>query len=200
MSRNKESNERLKEERRQKILSGALRLFATRGLAATKISDIARETTMSQGLVYHYFDSKEEIFVALIRTAFERLNGACESLEKLSASPKEKVLMAIEGLLKGLEENEEAPLFPLLIAQATPSESIPAEARLLIDEQNKVPYEVMRRILEQGQKEGEIMRHDATELSILFWTTINGLAIYKSSHGAKSITPDTSLITRMFFA
>ncbi|HEY9766457.1 MAG TPA: helix-turn-helix domain-containing protein, partial [Chroococcales cyanobacterium] len=111
MSRNKDLNESLKEERRQRILSGALRLFATRGLAATRIADIARETSMSQGLVYHYFKSKEEIFVELIRTAFQKLNAACDALEKMPLPPKEKISLAFEELLKGLRESEDAALF-----------------------------------------------------------------------------------------
>ena len=43
MARNRERNDQLRLERQEKIFAGALRLFAKRGLGATKISDIARE-------------------------------------------------------------------------------------------------------------------------------------------------------------
>ncbi len=42
MVRNQETNQKMKEERRELILAGALELFAINGLAATKISDIAK--------------------------------------------------------------------------------------------------------------------------------------------------------------
>ncbi|HCT85924.1 MAG TPA: hypothetical protein DF296_12095 [Candidatus Margulisbacteria bacterium] len=199
MSRNQQINEEKKEERKKKILSGALKLFAKRGLVATKISDIAQETAMSQGLIYHYYNSKEDIYTELIKTAFKKLIEACYILEKTEATPKGKIIMAIEGLLKGLTDNEDTALYHLLIAQATVSDVTPNEARTIIKEHNTVPYDVMTRIFEQGQKDGTIYPHNARELSILFWTTINGLAIYKSSHGAKSFTPDLSIITSMFF-
>jgi AcrR family transcriptional regulator len=63
--RNEEQNEMIKDERREQILSAALREFATRGFAATKISDIVARGRMSHGLVYHYFKSKEELLVSL---------------------------------------------------------------------------------------------------------------------------------------
>ena len=67
MARNAEHNQKMRDERREKILYHALRLFAAKGLYATKITDIAAECRMSQGLLYHYFRSKEEIFTELIR-------------------------------------------------------------------------------------------------------------------------------------
>ena len=70
MGRGAKFNERVKEERRQRILETAVKLFAVNGLAATKISRIASDSGMSQGLMYHYYRSKEEIYVALIRHAF----------------------------------------------------------------------------------------------------------------------------------
>ena len=59
MARSPKLNEKMKEERRELILNNALRLFATKGLAATKIADIAREAAMSQGLMYLYYNSTE---------------------------------------------------------------------------------------------------------------------------------------------
>ncbi|MEZ4833367.1 MAG: helix-turn-helix domain-containing protein [Caldilineaceae bacterium] len=48
----------------------ALRLFATNGLAGTKVADIAAAAEMSHGLLYHYYRAKEDIYVELIRHAF----------------------------------------------------------------------------------------------------------------------------------
>ena len=51
----KSKNEMIKDTRREQILSAALKIFAARGFAATKISDIVRAGGISHGLVYHYF-------------------------------------------------------------------------------------------------------------------------------------------------
>lgn len=199
MARNKELNQKMKDERREQILSNALRLFATNGLAATKITDISSASGISQGLIYHYFRSKEEIFTELISNAFEKLNSACRELESSAMPPREKIIMAIAGLVKGLEENEDAARYHLLIAQATVSEAIPEEAKTIIRTQNTVPYEVMTRIIIEGQKDGSIKQYDAKDLALVFWTSINGLAIYKAVHGKRFKKPDSNILTSLFF-
>lgn len=199
MPRNKELNQKIKEERRQQILSTALRFFAQKGLAATKITDIASASDISQGLMYHYYKSKEEIFTELIQIAFGRMNEACRWLVSQPLSPAEKIKFAIEELLKILEQDEDASRYHLLIAQATASEAIPQEAKNIIKKENTFPYEAIAGIIAEGQKNGSIKRYDTKELAMVFWTSINGLAIYKAVHGEKFKAPNAGILTSMFF-
>lgn len=198
MARNQVTNQKLKEERREQILSAALLLFATKGLAATKVTDIAMAAGMSQGLMYHYYPSKEEIFTELIRGAFERLNFACRELAQMPQPPHEKIKMAIDALLQGISDNVNHARYHLLIAQATVSEAIPPAARTIITEENRLPYEVIAQIMREGQQAGTIKQHDPDELALLFWSSINGLAIYKAVHGDKFKPPEAMLLMRMF--
>jgi len=198
VGRNTILNQKIKDERRGRILSVALGLFATKGLTATKITDIASALGISQGLVYHYFRSKEEIFVELIRYAFERMNEACRYLESLDLPPLEKIRMAITELLKGIEKNEDTPLYHLLIALATASDAIPAQAKDLIKNENMLSYDVITRIIIKGQKEGAIKKHDPKDMALVFWTTIKGLAIHKAAHGRKYKTPDPEILMDIF--
>jgi AcrR family transcriptional regulator len=188
----------MKGDSREKILTGALQVFASKGLSATRIVDIKNASGVSQGLLYHYFRSKEEIFTELIRTAFDKIVGACRWLEKQPLPPAKKIAMAVDGLLEGIEQNEDSARYHLLIAQATVSDAIPDEAREIIDTMNVEPYKIMARILRKGQKDGSVKKHNAKELALVFWTTINGLAIYKAVHGKKYKAPDTRIITGMF--
>lgn len=198
MSRNKELNQKIKDERKQQILSNALMLFAKKGLSATKITDISSASDISQGLMYHYYKSKEEIFIELIRIAFERINEACRWLERQPLSPKEKINFAIAELLKLLEQNEDASRYYLLIAQATVSEAIPEEAKEIIRKENRFPYEAIARIIAEGQANGSIKMYDTKELATVFWTSINGLAIYKAVHGEKFQAPNANILINMF--
>lgn len=54
------------EQRRNQLLDTALALFAARGYDRTSIKDLARAADVAQGLVYHYFDSKEALLLAVI--------------------------------------------------------------------------------------------------------------------------------------
>ncbi|WP_405115226.1 TetR family transcriptional regulator [Paenibacillus sp. FSL K6-1217] len=55
-----------KEERRSKILNAAKLVFTAKGYEAATFKDILDETGMSRGWIYLYFQTKEEIFEALL--------------------------------------------------------------------------------------------------------------------------------------
>src|SRR5580698_3875490 len=54
-----------KEGRRQQILAAALRCFARNGFHNTTITDIVRESGVSQGTFYLYFETKDDVIAAL---------------------------------------------------------------------------------------------------------------------------------------
>lgn len=200
MPRNKETNLKIKDERREKILASALSLFASKGLAATKISDIAGKTGMSQGLVYHYYKSKEEIFIWLIGSAMQKMNEAALNLEKLPVSAKEKIILAVDGLLSGFETNANTASYYFLITQTALADAYPAEAKEIIRSQNDVKYEVMVRIFSEGQKDGTVKEHDPKEMATLFFSSINGLALNKAIYGDRFRMPDKRMFLGMFLA
>lgn len=70
------------DERRQEILDAAMALFTTRGYDAVSMRDIARAVDITPGLVYHYFDSKENLFsVAFDAYVIECTNALIEVLD-----------------------------------------------------------------------------------------------------------------------
>ncbi|MFZ5512424.1 MAG: TetR/AcrR family transcriptional regulator, partial [Pseudomonadota bacterium] len=59
--------ERRKETRPSELTAAALELFVEKGFAATRLDEIAARAGVSKGTLYLYFDSKEELFKAVIR-------------------------------------------------------------------------------------------------------------------------------------
>ena len=55
-----------KSQRRDEIMAAAKEVFARRGFHATTIADIAKQAGLAYGSVYWYFDSKDELFHALM--------------------------------------------------------------------------------------------------------------------------------------
>ena len=66
-----------KQERRNQLIDVALRLFAEQGMERTSIKDIAAAADVAQGLLYHYFRSKEALLWAIV----ERHNPLAEMRE-----------------------------------------------------------------------------------------------------------------------
>jgi AcrR family transcriptional regulator len=198
MPRTKEHNQQIKDERREQILAAALQLFATKGFAATKIADISSETGISQGLIYHYFPSKDEIFNVLISSATEKMNEAAINLEQLPFTAKEKIIFAAESLLKGLDGNLNTANYYFLITQTAISDSFPNEARHTILEKNHIKYEVMSRIFKQGQDDGTVKDFDVKEMTTLFFSAINGLALNKAIYRLNFTMPGKTIFLQMF--
>lgn len=198
MPRNREQNELMRSQRTEQILAASLKLFAKRGLSATKISDIAEETGMSQGLIYHYYISKEEIYTEIIKDAFRRLNEAVTILKNMNLPPEEKIKKAFEGLLINLEKSEDSARYHYLVAQASISDAIPEEAKKTIMENRDYPYHVMEEIIREGQEQGTIKKYDPNQMSVIFWTTIKGLAFHRAILGKRFKAPSADILMEMF--
>src|SRR3954464_8764181 len=68
--------EELKAQNRAKLLAAARKVFAEKGLGAATARDIVRETDLATGTFYNYFDSKEDVFVALLAELSEQARAA----------------------------------------------------------------------------------------------------------------------------
>jgi AcrR family transcriptional regulator len=66
MPRTPEQNEKIRNEKKQAILDVAMKLFAEKGYAATSTNEIVKEANISKGLLYNYFESKEDILKTII--------------------------------------------------------------------------------------------------------------------------------------
>ncbi|MDR1683234.1 MAG: TetR/AcrR family transcriptional regulator [Candidatus Symbiothrix sp.] len=75
MPRTKQQYEQIRSEKRQMIREAALQLFASEGYAATSIHEIARAAGISKGLLYNYFDSKEDLLNSIIDNLLEEFGN-----------------------------------------------------------------------------------------------------------------------------
>jgi AcrR family transcriptional regulator len=66
-----EQFEEIREIRKQQIMNVALQMFAESGYDSTSISSIAKKAGISKGLIYNYFDSKEDLMIQITEKGFE---------------------------------------------------------------------------------------------------------------------------------
>jgi AcrR family transcriptional regulator len=96
--RGKELNEEMRAQSYAALVEAGRKLFAERGYFNCKVSDIAQKAGMSQGNLYWYFSSKEEILKAVLADGFEKLGAAMAEAAEAPGSGREK----FEGLLERL--------------------------------------------------------------------------------------------------
>jgi TetR/AcrR family transcriptional regulator, fatty acid metabolism regulator protein len=85
-------------DKRRMILDAAVRVFARQGFHTCRVSDIADEAGVAYGLVYHYFQSKDEVLDTLF---LERWDVLLEAIREVDASsvPARDKLHAIAGFI-----------------------------------------------------------------------------------------------------
>jgi AcrR family transcriptional regulator len=66
-------SEERKVERREQILEGARRCFAEHGYEGATVARLEEEIGLSRGAIFHYFSSKDDLFLELARRDNERL-------------------------------------------------------------------------------------------------------------------------------
>ena len=194
--RNVDQNRQIQDERREQILNAALLVFAHRGFSGAKISDIASQAKLSHGLVYHYFKSKDELFIELVKEAFRGSNGAIMMTDNLPGSAYNKIKIMTELMLSAFSEKNESSYFFYLMLQAATLDSVPEEVKELL-KQDSVTVSMLSKLILKGQLEGEIAEGDPLMLSITFWSFIEGLVLMKIQMGEEYIFPSAEIVLRI---
>ena len=55
-----------KEERQSQIMEAAMKVFTKKGFSSARMDDIVKESGLSKGAIYHHYNGKKDIFLALI--------------------------------------------------------------------------------------------------------------------------------------
>lgn len=159
-----------KSVRRQEIIEKSLDLFIAKGYAATKISDIAKTVNMSVGLLFHYFDSKEALYEALIDIGVSGPKSVMDI-------PFENSLEFFTKVTHYIVELPKLHLFSVkmfvFMNQAVNSTAVPDRIKEKLSQ--IINVELCVPIIERGQAEGTIKDGDPLALSNCFWSAIQGV-------------------------
>lgn len=191
-----EANEQIKDERRSQILLTALKIFTHKGFAAAKMSEIANESGVSYGLVYHYFKSKDAIYTELIEHAIDSLGKMIEKVKIDIEGPVEQIHEIAVRVFDSIENKEASGYYYMLMMNAITCESMPVSAARIIKE-SMARLTMFSDIISEGQEKGQIPEGDPMELAITCFSAVLGLASLKVS-GTIPELPDLNILMRIF--
>lgn len=102
--------QRRKADRPAEITAAAMAAFAENGYDATRVDDVARRAGISKGLLYRYFETKEDLFKAVIR-------GFVSPQVATLAAAAETTDLSVEAFLRGpfLERIRQVPRSPIQV-------------------------------------------------------------------------------------
>src|SRR5437764_6563034 len=172
MPRTEEANQRIREEQRARILDGARKVFARKGLGAT-MADVAAEASVSQGLAYRYFASKEALFRELVEQSVQSGIEGIQRIPKMPGTPGERLAFLVSIAWEGRREHPENYQ---LLYQVLDDETTTDDIRELIGRQGQAYQDVLRQLIVEGQVTGEITEGDPDQLVIVVLTCLDGLS------------------------
>jgi AcrR family transcriptional regulator len=114
---------RRKDARPAEIVSAALEVFAEKGFAAARLDDIAARAGVSKGALYLYFETKQELFEAVVRDA---VLPDLDAVGQAAANPD-------------LTLRQLAPILAARVAQVLTTSRVPAVAKMVIAESRNFP-------------------------------------------------------------
>jgi AcrR family transcriptional regulator len=150
-------------DRRRQILDAAIRVFARQGFHACRVSDIAREAGVAYGLVYHYFDSKEQILNELFVERWSLLLVAIEEVDGRDVPARQK-LDAVAGFI--IDSYRRDPdLMKVIIVEVTRAAN--SFGRTHLPEISQA-YDLIAKIVADAQQAGDF-RDDVDPLFASMW-------------------------------
>ncbi len=158
-------------ERRRQILDAAVRVFARQGFHSTRVADIADEADVAYGLVYHYFDSKENVLDELFRQRWSLLIEAIRAADESTLSPQEKLGTVAGFIIDSYRYDPE--LMKVIIVEVTRAANSFGQTHL---EQIHEAYRLIAKIVSEGQAAGKFRGDvDAYFASMTFYGVIEQL-------------------------
>lgn len=190
---NEQKLEQVHQQRIDQIKKAALKVFAHRGIVGTKMSMIAAEAGISQGLSYRYFKSKEELFITLIQEAMEEANAAFQHVQHLPGTPLEQIKTLTQNIL-----DESNKYSFLLIQHASVSDEVPVKAKQIIEHYSaKAWIEQLIPLFIKGQQLGEFCEGDPYKLLFCYMSVITGLMLQEKQTEGKNWSDDIDILMKI---
>ena len=150
--------QRRKGARPAELLDAALAVFFEKGFAAARLDDIATRAGVSKGTVYLYFDSKEDVFAALVRDIPQAKVEQVRAVAADASVPADELLQRVMRFVGGFLRDERMMKFPrLIIAEAG---NFPHLAEIYKREVISRGIEILSTIIKRGVAEGAFREVD----------------------------------------
>lgn len=94
-------------QKKEEILQASAILFASNGFQNTEVQQIADQLGVAKGTIYHYFPSKESLFLAAVDRGMENLSEFINMSTVDIDDPIKKIAKAIQSYLVFFDKNRE---------------------------------------------------------------------------------------------
>jgi AcrR family transcriptional regulator len=188
MARSKQLSEQMRSQSREKLLTAAREIFAEQGYFNCKVSDIARRAGMSQGNVYWYFDSKEDLLKTVLLDGFKRIDSILTRAVAHPGDASARLMALVDQFVSLVAEGSSfTSLFLSLLGHG----GAPLLKQMGFDtaEIGARYHRLILYILAPAQEESLITPVDPNFLAVFFFSFFNGFQVTYPD-GANLLPPE----------
>lgn len=162
------------EDKHNKILQAAIKVFAHNGFYSSRVSEIAKEAGVADGTIYLYFKNKDDILISLFEEEMEKaIKNIKEEIDKEPNLLKKLKRFAIVQLNSKKDNPDLAAIMEVELRQSS---------KFMREYVNKkfIEYlKIISSIIREGQEEGIIKKGiDPTIVTRAFWGALDEVARY----------------------
>lgn len=162
------------EQRRNAILDGAQEVFTKMGIGKARMDDIARQSNLSKGTLYLYFESKESLVIAILERIFA---GAFKRLERrrtTEPTAEQAVLRFTEDAIHSyLNMLRITPVVFEFLSLAFRNKAVQKAMKSYLN----VYMKSLVPIIQRGVETGEFRQVDAQEIAIAIGAILEGTVL-----------------------
>ncbi|WP_455273562.1 TetR/AcrR family transcriptional regulator [Rhizobium herbae] len=153
------------EKTKEDILNVATKEFAALGLAGGRVDAIAERTRTSKRMIYYYFGSKEDLYLAVLEKAYRKIRSLEADLELSSMAPVSALRILVAGTF---DHDENNPDFVRLVSIENIHQAAHMKRSREIKDLNVSIVRTLEEILARGKKDGSFKRDvDPIDLHML---------------------------------
>ena len=186
----------MKAVRPQQLIDAAFEVFVEKGYEAARIDDVTRRAGVSKGLLYRYFESKETLLKAVVRSTLEQQLNSADALE---ADPKESARALMAGplvqLFQSLPKNKTTiALNALLLAENVRHPDI---VSFYWEHEIKRVLDVFSGLIDRGVEQGEFPKDVAPVMPYLVLAPVFFSVTWTTLYPDQPIDTDAVIATHM---
>lgn len=137
---------------KQRILAVATEEFSTKGYDGARVDEIVRRSKVSKNLVYHYFGSKEKLFIAVLESAYRNMHQHQSEWPNEAYSPAENIQYLVQRIF---EHWEISPAFIGLLNSENFQKGRHIKKAKIIREGYENFLQSLHKILKEGEENGQ---------------------------------------------
>ncbi len=167
--------EQQREFRREQILSCCMDRILTHGYAGMKLRDIAAELSISPGLIFNYFESKEQIYLELIHLGISGpMDLIGQTIGAEAAAPIQMFEHMADAIFRFIQESGFVAKMFLLMNRTQNSMDVPPSVKEALSGMDAIGP--LLPVILEGQRQGSIKQGDPVALLLAYWGAIQGIA------------------------